>query len=165
MAFSQCWECGGGIDTVVGPVKSEVRGEAITVPDIEHQVCRSCGEQFYDGETINKFERIAVAMYRNKHGFLSPEQIKDLRIDLGLTQERFAEALGVSKRMPVRWEKGTVYPNATTDMLLTAIRDAYQGGFLDKAFPRVAEAIAPPKSRKASKRNTPSQVSREPAPA
>lgn len=38
---------------------------------------------------------------------MTPNEIRDIRIDLGMTQDAFARALGVFNRTVQRWEAGT----------------------------------------------------------
>lgn len=38
---------------------------------------------------------------------MTPNEIRDIRIDLGLTQDAFARKLGVFNRTVQRWEAGT----------------------------------------------------------
>jgi transcriptional regulator with XRE-family HTH domain len=41
----------------------------------------------------------------------TPEDVKDLRTRLGLTQKEFAKKLGVHAITIIRWEKGTSNPH------------------------------------------------------
>lgn len=41
------------------------------------------------------------------HPSMTPNEIRDIRIDLGMTQDAFARALGVFLRTVQRWEAGT----------------------------------------------------------
>ncbi len=43
---------------------------------------------------------------------MTPEEIKALRVGLGLTQERFAALLGISFSTVNRWEKGVSKPSS-----------------------------------------------------
>ena len=43
--------------------------------------------------------------------FFSPERVKRIRVELGLTQEKFAEQLGVNPDMVRRWETGKSKPS------------------------------------------------------
>jgi len=40
------------------------------------------------------------------------KRIRRARKDMGLSQERFAQAVGVGRRAPIRWESGEVQPQA-----------------------------------------------------
>lgn len=43
---------------------------------------------------------------------MTPEEIKKIRHDAGMTQEQFSEAIGVSKSAVVSWECGDRKPGA-----------------------------------------------------
>ncbi len=45
---------------------------------------------------------------------MSPETIKQLRLRLGLSQEKFAHKIGVTMGTIQRWEKGTHKPSELT---------------------------------------------------
>jgi HTH-type transcriptional regulator/antitoxin MqsA len=51
----------------------------------------------------------------------APQEIRDLRKRLGLTQHAFEKLLGVGPKTVLRWEKGTVFQNRSTDSLLRVI--------------------------------------------
>ena len=50
-----------------------------------------------------------------------PDQIRGIRQGLGLTQDAFEKLLGVGPKTVVRWEKGTVFQNRSTDSLLRVV--------------------------------------------
>jgi len=52
---------------------------------------------------------------------MSPQDIRGIRERLGLTQHAFEKLLGVGPKTVVRWEKGTVFQNGSTDSLLRVI--------------------------------------------
>lgn len=52
---------------------------------------------------------------------MSPSKIKDVRTQLGLTQEQFAEALGMAKLTVSQYETGFRKPGPTVLILLTVI--------------------------------------------
>lgn len=41
---------------------------------------------------------------------MAPEEVKSLREELGLTQEKFAKRIGVHKITVSRWERGEMVP-------------------------------------------------------
>ena len=54
----------------------------------------------------------------------SPKEIRQLRVELGLTQERMAHKLGVSFATVNRWEKGRAAPTGLSlDILDTAQKE------------------------------------------
>jgi len=52
---------------------------------------------------------------------LSPGEIRAIRERLRLTQRAFEKLLGVGPKTAVRWEKGTVFQNRSTDSLLRLV--------------------------------------------
>lgn len=56
----------------------------------------------------------------------TPERVKGIRILLGLTQEQFAEKVGVDGNMVSRWERGEATPTKGPNLtaLLKAEREA-----------------------------------------
>lgn len=65
--------------------------------------------------------RRASDAIRQAEGLLSSEAIRDIRKGLGLTQQVFERLLGVGPKTVVRWEKGTVFQNRSTDSPLRII--------------------------------------------
>jgi HTH-type transcriptional regulator/antitoxin MqsA len=66
--------------------------------------------------------RRASEAIRREEGLLMPDEIRGIRHHLGLTQEAFEKLLGVGPKTVVRWEKGTVFQNRSTDSLLRVVR-------------------------------------------
>jgi HTH-type transcriptional regulator/antitoxin MqsA len=65
--------------------------------------------------------RRASDAIRREEGLLSSKAIRGIRQNLGLTQHEFEKLLGVGPKTVVRWEKGTVFQNRSTDSLLRVI--------------------------------------------
>jgi putative zinc finger/helix-turn-helix YgiT family protein len=85
-----------------------------TVPDLVVLKCAACEEQVLPPESR---ERI-YAKLREEAGLLAPEDIRDKRIALGLTQEQLANQLGVAKETVSRWETGGQIQQRGYDKLL-----------------------------------------------
>lgn len=103
------------------PETYPVRGEPIEVTArVLH--CTQCGEALFDptldGENLNK----AYAVYRDKYGFLSPADVKEVRDKYGLTQRGLATLLGWSPATINRYEKTGVFQSAHNHVL-GALRD------------------------------------------
>lgn len=54
---------------------------------------------------------------------MKPREILSLRQRLGLTQERFAHLIGVSREAVTHWESGIRKPSGPAVMLLKQIRE------------------------------------------
>lgn len=119
----ECAECGGKIarrQTIVA-VPVGARG-AIDVSR-RLQRCEACGEIHYSAGEAEAVRREANDEVRRREGLLFPEEIKELRTALGLSQVEFERLLRVGPKTVVRWERGTVFQNRATDTLLRTIRD------------------------------------------
>lgn len=88
-----------------------------------YATCDRCGEVYLAPGEGDALHRKASDVVRKREGLLSSAEIRALRDDLGLSQCRFEQLLGVGPKTVVRWEKGTVFQNRTTDTLLRLIRD------------------------------------------
>ncbi len=52
---------------------------------------------------------------------MSPDEIKDKRLSLRMTQQEFATALGVSRRSVVEWEAGRSQASLSTQARIAAL--------------------------------------------
>ena len=67
-----------------------------------------------EGQNIGRKKRISIAPLKD----YSYAQIKDLRLELRLTQLAFASLLGVSVKTVEAWEKGRNTPNGPARRLM-----------------------------------------------
>lgn len=88
----------------------------IAVPDLAVEQCSSCGSVFFGNEAD---EQISRALRDQLH-LLQPEQIKDCRDWLDLTQERIAAEIGAAAESLSRWENGRILQSRGTDRFLRA---------------------------------------------
>lgn len=87
----------------------------IVHPDFDYEHCNACGEDFIPADRLDELFREAVSHERAQAGLLASEQIRDLRLRLGLTQRRLEAMLGVSPKTVTRWENGTVRQSQMAD--------------------------------------------------
>ncbi len=64
--------------------------------------------------------RITIETYRQL-GLLTPEEIREQREKLGLTQQQLGELLGLGGNSLSRWENGRVYQSRSIDTLLRIV--------------------------------------------
>jgi HTH-type transcriptional regulator/antitoxin MqsA len=96
----------------------DLRGERFLVEDVEHGLCSCCGEVLLDLDAIDYVQRDAIRQAREARGLLAPDEIRDIRRKLGLSQAALEDVLGVGPKTVIRWEKGTVFQSATADRLM-----------------------------------------------
>lgn len=59
---------------------------------------------------------------------MTAQEIKQLRLRLGLTQEQFAHKLGVTHNSVNRWEKGKARPSNLAEQALLNLAEAPHSG-------------------------------------
>lgn len=67
-------------------------------------VCNECGMPDMDNNQMNVFRRAAADTYRENNNLYTSQQIIQFRENLGLSQQLFAEYLGVGQASVKRWE-------------------------------------------------------------
>lgn len=76
-------------------------------------------EIFLDNDAIEKLDA-AKARYL---GILTPDQLCNLRTEIGITQKEMAGILQLGEKTWTRWETGSERPSRSMNVLLTAIFD------------------------------------------
>ena len=84
-----------------------VKGDTITIT-ANVMVCGVCGETIYDDELDSENVQRAYAKYREKHGLLSPEDLRELRAKYGLSQRGLRGLLGWRPAPIARNEAGAI---------------------------------------------------------
>jgi putative zinc finger/helix-turn-helix YgiT family protein len=106
--YSKCPECRensfrrkkGNFITYIYEGKKQ---KELIVPDVEWDECELCGEKLLDYDATKK---ISDAKYKAKRLF-TPDEIKLIRDQLGLSQMRMAKLLKTGAKTYNRWENGT----------------------------------------------------------
>lgn len=102
----------------------EYKGKTIVIPNYIKYRCDACGEAIVDNNTMQKSGKVLKEFKRQVDGLLTAEQIKAIRLKLGLTQEELAEIVGGGAKSLARYESGKVCQSRGMDNLLR-ILDAY----------------------------------------
>jgi putative zinc finger/helix-turn-helix YgiT family protein len=116
------WKCGHCRERAVNPTVIPYATEAeydgriytVTVPGLKVPRCERCGELVLDS-TANR--QISYAL-RQQLRLLTPEQIRQNREALGLTQRQLAGHLGIAEATLSRWETGGQIQQRGFDRLL-----------------------------------------------
>jgi putative zinc finger/helix-turn-helix YgiT family protein len=118
-----CPACGAVLRERRGTLRMPVNGEEIAVPDAAHLRCPKCGEVVLTMAQGRGFRQRALAIYREKYGLLSADEIRAIRERHGLTQAELARLLRLGGNTVSRWEAGRNVQTAAMDVLLRLIRD------------------------------------------
>ena len=112
-----CFECGRAeYVRATLLIQGERYGEIFPVsfPGLK---CPQCGaETMYDSESDGLTELISDA-YRAKHGLLKGAELRGRRAGLDMTQQEFAEYLGVGVASVKRWESGGIQERAMDELV------------------------------------------------
>ena len=77
------------------------------------------GEIYLDGEALAELDRVKA-----RHmGIMLPTEIKELREQLGVTQEKMANLLQIGAKSYCRWETGRERPSRSLNLLLVSLDD------------------------------------------
>lgn len=113
----RCFECGKGqLRTQETTVSAAFRGELFAVPTTAN-VCPKCGYKSIPAKLADRFGVALADAYRRKHGLLTSAELKEIRNELGLTQEEFATYLHVGVASVKRWEGGLVQDGAMNELI------------------------------------------------
>jgi len=94
--------------------------ETVSV-DVQVYLDPETGEEVLTQESLDLVEKTQA-----RHmGLLSPEEIKELRRRLDVTQQEISELLQIGEKTYTRWENGRSRPSRSLNVLLCALRDGY----------------------------------------
>ena len=91
--------------------------------EAERMRCQNCGESFLTPDQMDAAQVAASSQIRREEGLLFSQEIRAIRYKLGLSQPALERLISAGPKTVVRWERGTVFQNKTTDELLRLIRD------------------------------------------
>jgi putative zinc finger/helix-turn-helix YgiT family protein len=111
------------LSTVDGSEDIAVRGEKYRVP-VHYLKCQSCGAEFNDPASPHDALDVAYREYRKAHGLLQPEEIRDFRKSLDLSQRELADLLGWGGATLSRYENGALQDAAHDRQLRLAMEPA-----------------------------------------
>ena len=118
-----CPACGTMMLEKRGTLRLPVNGEEIAVRSAAHLACPECGEVVLRYSDSRRLGEDAVAIYRERHGLLSADEIRALRERFELTQAELARLLRLGANTISRWESGRNVQTGAMDILLRLIRD------------------------------------------
>jgi DNA-binding transcriptional regulator YiaG len=93
---------------------------AETIPHrVQALKSRKTGEIYLDGNALAELDRVKA-----RHlGLLTPQQIKELREHMGLTQEAISKLLQIGEKSWTRWETGRERPSRSMNLFLHTLWD------------------------------------------
>jgi putative zinc finger/helix-turn-helix YgiT family protein len=92
------------------------RTYTISIPDLTVPRCGNCGTVALDEEANRQISEA----FRKQAGLLTPEQIRQHRSGLGMTQQDMADQLGLAVSTLSRWETGAQIQQRALDRFVRA---------------------------------------------
>lgn len=113
-----CPKCETEVESTIREVTETypVKGEEITIT-ARVRFCAVCGEDIWDDELDAQNLLTAYALYREKHGMLQPDEIRQIREKYGLSQVAFARILGLGDKTIARYENGSIADMAQNNLI------------------------------------------------
>lgn len=113
----RCLECGNGeYKSAMLLVNGERYGEVFPVsyPGLK---CHACGAELMEDREADGLTQMISDSYRAAHGLLTGEEVRTRRGALGMSQQAFAEYLGVGVASVKRWEAGAIQDRAMDELM------------------------------------------------
>ncbi|MBQ8537186.1 MAG: type II toxin-antitoxin system MqsA family antitoxin [Clostridia bacterium] len=120
------------------PETYQVKGKEYTV-NAQVPVCPHCNIDLWDPDAEDRILRQVYAMYREDTGLLSPEEIKEIREQYGLSQSSFARLLGFGEKTITRYENGALQDEVQNNLLLMMKKQANFQEIFEKNKGRLTE--------------------------
>lgn len=136
-----CPLCSGALRSVRERRTVAIGRRRVSIDDQFHR-CDRCGNILYAPGEADASLRRAAEVVRREDDLLAPDEIRAIREALRLTQAQFEALLGTGPKTAVRWERGTVAQNITTDRLLRLIRADVANARRLAEWHRVSFAVA-----------------------
>ena len=112
-----CPECDeGALERKVADLTGRTHGESFII-ETEALVCRKCSFKTIPGERMAEFALAVADAYRKAHALLTSADLKKRRAMLGMTQQQFADYLGVGVASVKRWEAGQIQDEAMNNLI------------------------------------------------
>jgi len=118
-----CIKCGATMRAKISGFEGRRKGEAFTV-QTEGIVCSKCGYKTVDQPQLSGYLIKLSDAYREKHGLLTSTQLKAARERLKMTQEEFAEFVGVGSASLKRWESSAIQDKSSDRLIRLQIDTA-----------------------------------------
>jgi len=103
----KCQKCHEG--TIREEIKQnytvELFDKDLEVKEARIGICDNCGAVNYSGKEVERWKKIYQKREARSEEYLGHNQIKKIRGYLGLTQQKFAELIGVSRQSISVWEQ------------------------------------------------------------
>ncbi len=134
-----CPKTGAPMHRDTRPMTLEYKGAHITF-DMPGWYTDQSDESIHTGEDMKVSDRALNRLKAERDGLPSPEEIKRIRVKLGLTQEQAGELIGGGPRAFQKYEAGDLLPSRAVSSALALLDHDPSGLAVLNARPRAAAA-------------------------
>lgn len=116
-----CPECDAEVHACLNMRQAilSVRGEDVAFTETV-AACPNCGTIIGDARIEGENLEHAYAVYRSRHGIMSPDEIRSLRTSYGLSLREFSRFLGFGEQTAYRYERGDLPDQAHGNTIRSA---------------------------------------------
>ena len=123
MQCTHCHNADVALTSVDGPFTPNLPG--VVADGLLHGVCGACGETFLGVPKLAGLTALIVGRVLEKPWRLAPDEVRWLRLSMGLSGEGLAATLGVTPSQLSRWEHGAAPTSALADRLLRMVAASF----------------------------------------
>lgn len=111
-----CFRCGAELKEKNAAMTAAYAGKEYSVKT-KAMVCSECGYKTLRADQFDAFRTATADVYRADQGLLTSAQIRELRSRLGMSQNQFADYLGVGIASIKRWELGKAQEPSNDELI------------------------------------------------
>ena len=125
-----CPECGKGTvqATKIQNYKTRIKGYPFVVDEAVIGICDTCDARHFSAQETTCWEDLYFRSLEEQNVFLKPEEIAEIRNQLGLSMEDFARLIGCTRQSIYNWEKADrkVQPSRMADLSMKLVRESFR---------------------------------------
>lgn len=125
-----CPACGKGIvqATKMQNYKTKIKGYPFIVPQAIIGICDACDARHFSAQETKRWEQLYLRSLEEQNTFLRPNEIIEIRNQLGLSMEDFARLIGCTRQSIYNWEKPDrkIHPSRMADLLMKLVRESFR---------------------------------------
>lgn len=129
----KCQECGQGtvLERVIPEYRTKLKGYPLTVENARIGVCDRCGAEHFS--PIETMRWKSLLQEKQAASYLKPDEIRDIRKQIGLSMEQFAAMLGCTRQSLYNWERAEreAPQSRMADVFMRLVRKAHLVGSID----------------------------------
>jgi putative zinc finger/helix-turn-helix YgiT family protein len=119
-----CAKCGKTMKSGLVEFNETIRGKQVSVT-FQGFACPTCGFRVVDMKHVASYGRRVSDAYRRSEGLLTSDEVRAAREGLSMSQEAFADYLGVGIASVKRWELGQIQERSMDKLIRLMTDPAY----------------------------------------